>query len=134
MKTPLFVTFVFFSVLITGSGHLIGVIETLRRWGTLESLLGNVVYYVFISNLALCLAAIGVLLAVWFRLRRARWYVLGYVLLFIFLYWFDRLVVFRTYSFTRIPFGIAFQIVIGIVLYVGFSRKSVKAYFGEINA
>lgn len=121
-------------MLITGSGHLIGVIETVRQWDTLQEFLGNVVYYVFVSNLILLLAAIGVLLVIWFRSRAARWYILGYVFLFILFYWLDRIAFFQTSGFMRLPFGIGFQLLIGLVLYIGLSRKSVKVYFGEINA
>ncbi|MFN3309399.1 MAG: hypothetical protein ACK44E_09345 [Anaerolineales bacterium] len=134
MKQPIFVTFVFFGVLITGSAHLIGVIETFRQWRTLQALLGRIAYYVLFSNLVLGLAAVGVLIAIWFRYRKAKWSVLGYFLLFIFLNWLDRLVFFQTKDFIRLPFVIGFQILMGMTVYLGLERKSVKAYFGESNA
>lgn len=121
-------------MLITGSAHLIGVIETYHRWRTLQNLLGNVSYYILFSNLALFLAAVGVLIAIWFRYRKAKWSVLGYFLLFVSFNWIDRLVFFQTKDFTHLPFVIGFQILIGLIIYLGLGRKSVKAYFGESNA
>jgi len=131
LKTPFFVTIIFFGVLIIGSTHLVGVIETLRQWATLQALLDGLVYYILASNLILSLIAIGVLTAIWFRLLQTRWLIWSYFLSFIFFYWLDRMVFFQSRDDYRLPFVIVLQIVIGLVLWLGLSRKSVKGYFGE---
>jgi hypothetical protein len=118
-------------VLIIGSAHLIGVIETLRQWATLKALLDGLVYYILASNLILSLIAIGVLTAIWFHLRQTRWLIWSYFFSFILFYWLDRMVFFQSRDDYRLPFVIVFQIVIGLVLWLGLSRKSVKGYFGE---
>lgn|GEM_PF-1280116 len=134
MKLPFFVTIVFFGVLIIGSAHLIGVIETLRQWATLQELLDGLVYYILASNLILSLIAIGVLTAIWYRLRQTRWLIWSYFFFLIFFYWLDRILFFQSRDDYRLPFVIVLQIVIGLVLWLGLSRKSVKGYFGEPNA
>ena len=131
MKTPFFVTIVFFGVLIMGSAHLIGVIETFRQWATLQELLGDLVYYILVSNLILSLTAIGVLTAIWYRLHRTRLLIWSYFFWFVFFYWLDRLVFFQSQEPFRLPFVIVLQIVIGLILWLGLNRKSVKEYFGE---
>jgi len=134
LKLPFFVTIVFFGVLIIGSAHLIGVIETLRQWATLQELLDGLVYYILASNLILSLIAIGVLTAIWYRLRQTRWLIWSYFFFLIFFYWLDRILFFQSRDDYRLPFVIVLQIVIGLVLWLGLSRKSVKGYFGEPNA
>ncbi len=134
MKTPFFVTIVFIGVLITGSVHLVGSIESVRQWATLQELVGNIALYILVSNLLLLLAALGVLIGFWSRSKKARWFLLGYYILFLAFYWLDRLAFFQNKDFTRLPFGIGFQLLIGLFIVFGISRKSVKAYFGEINA
>lgn len=134
MKTPLFVTILFVSVLITGSVHLIGVYEVIHQWAILRLVLGNLVYYVLLTNLTLSIAALGVLVAIWFRFRKAKSFIIGYILLFVLFYWLDQFVFFANKEYYRLPFRIGFQVVIGLVLTYGLSRKSVKAYFGEIHA
>jgi hypothetical protein len=94
-------------------------------------LLGDLVFYVFFTNLVLWFAAIGVLIAIWYRLRSAKWLIFGYLFLFIFFYWLDRLAFFAQKDYFRIPFAMAFQVLIGVIIYLGLSRNSVKAYFGE---
>ncbi|MCS6907386.1 MAG: hypothetical protein RML93_05820 [Anaerolineales bacterium] len=131
MRPPLFVTFALFGGLITGVVHFIGVVEALRRWDTLQELVGRVIYYILFSNFLLWLAALSVLVAIWRRLRAARWVITGYVLLFVLIYWLDRLVFFQSIDSYRWPFGVASQIVIGLLLWIGLTRKSVRAYFGE---
>lgn len=131
MKKPFFVTISFYGVLIIGSAHLVGVIETLRQWAILQELLDGLVYYILVSNLTLSMAAIGVLTAIWYRLRQTRWYIWSYFSLSIFFYWLNRLVLFQSRDNFRLPFMIGLQIVTGLVLLLGLSRKSMKVYFGE---
>ncbi|PWH20325.1 MAG: hypothetical protein DDG59_00655 [Anaerolineae bacterium] len=133
MKPPVFVTIVFIGVLITGTTHLIGVIEVFRQWATLQEFIGNLLYYVLFSNLALSLVAMGVLIAIWVRLHQAKWLILGYFSLFLLFYWLDRLVFFQDDKFIRFPFAVAFQIVMASVLWLGLRCKSVRLYFGEIH-
>lgn len=131
MTKPFFVTIVFYGVLIIGGAHLVGVIETLRQWAALQELLDGLVYYILASNLILSLTAVGVLIAIWYRLRQTKWLIWSYFSLFIFFYWFDRLVLFQSRGYFRLPFAIILQTVAGLVLLVGLNRKTVKAYFGE---
>jgi hypothetical protein len=55
----------------------------------------------------------------------------SYFFWFVFFYWLDRLVFFQSQEPFRLPFVIVLQIVIGLILWLGLNRKSVKEYFGE---
>lgn len=107
-----------------------GVIETLRQWATLQELLDGLVYYILVSNLILSLAAIGVLVAIWYRLRQTRWLIWSYFSLFVFFYWLDRWMFFQSQDYYHLPFVIVLQIATGLALLLGLSRKSVKVYLG----
>lgn len=113
---------------------MVGVIETFRQWAFLQELLDGLAYYILVSNLILSLAAIGVLTAIWYRLRRTRWLIMSYFSLFVFFYWLDRLMFFQSLDYFRLPFVIVLQVLIGLVLLLGLNRKSVKVYFGESYA
>lgn len=129
MKRPFSVTLLALGVLILASAHALRLFRALELWNFISAMVEFLPVYLVAGSLVW--STIGILLA-WGLWRGQSWSVQAMkvaVFLYSLYYWLDRLLVSNTPP-NNLPFAVAVNLVILLVVFWILTRQKAKVFFG----